>query len=592
MKNLLFLIGIICLVAASAWLFQDAGEPPRSSDEPRSSSANSERPFVFGSKANSPAGSPASRDVAFTDEDYSNIHPDDYVGPEACAKCHAKQFEHWQTHPHSRMNLNPSATSVLGDFSGVRIDYGSGHVTFETEDEQYYMSIFVGDQLERRFRVTRTVGSRVTQMYIGLQVKGPEPKDHHAYTMEGKLPFGYWMKRKMWTPVSYFDSAYDQEAVSVAEQTKALETHQQEIKWEYNCLYCHNTYPYQFRISFGRGTGFAPEDFRFSDGTHAKQWGKLQPEDLVTLGISCESCHFGGREHVEHQKPTKYHPASPSLALPAAVRSLTNSELTQTPQHINSICTQCHCAQVTCYPNGAATWNSREALDLKSGACQQQLRCVDCHSPHLAGPHGGLHSEQVIADKCVSCHDRFRDGAKRKAHTRHEASSASCLDCHMPRVVQGLDNVIRTHHISSPTDRKMLDVGAPNACNLCHLDQSIQWTVDELNAGWHTGIRLSDKAEQAYGELDRPLGEAWLNHAQPLVRLIASDAMARSETPDAVAQLLPLLKDPYAVNRIFGLFAIEQKLGRRLTEQEYAPLAPHAVRDAMVDALLEQPPAP
>jgi hypothetical protein len=34
----------------------------------------------------------------------------------------------------------------------------------------------------------------------------------------------------------------------------------------------------------------------------------------------------------------------------------------------------------------------------------------------------------------------------------------------------------------------MLEVGAPNACNLCHLDRSIRWTLAALDTGW--GVRL------------------------------------------------------------------------------------------------------
>ena len=142
-------------------------------------------------------------------------------------------------------------------------------------------------------------------MYIGVQTTGPEPPDHHAYDVEGKLPFGYWMQRDTWTPVTYFDSAYKEEPSSGSAQTELLSHSQQAYKWELNCLYCNNTYPFQHRMYFGSALGFPREDYVFPGGTGVlEKWGALSPDNLVTLGISCESCHFGGREHVENGLPT------------------------------------------------------------------------------------------------------------------------------------------------------------------------------------------------------------------------------------------------------------------------------------------------
>lgn len=524
---------------------------------------------------------PPAEKTAVSGDAYSNIHPQDYVGPERCAECHAEQYRKWQTHPHSRMNLNPTEQSVLGDFSGVRVEYGDGYVQFDTRGDEYFISLFGHDQLAREYRVTRTVGSQYTQMYIGLQTIGPEPPDHQVYHIEGKLPFGYWIRRQLWTPVSYFDSAYEAESTSGSEQMTTLAHVPRDTKWELNCLYCHNTYAYQHRLYFGDVLGFPREDFRFPEGAASiDKWGALTPDKLVTLGVSCESCHYGGREHVEHGKPVRYYPTSPEL-------QVTNIS-SATPEHdaslINSICLQCHCANVTLYPNQAGLWNSREAIDLQSGACQQQLKCTDCHDPHPAGRHGGLFSEQKINQKCLECHSSFKADKQRQAHSQHTLDSVSCVDCHMPRIVQGLDKVVRTHHIDSPTDEVMLSMSAPNACNLCHLDKPITWTVEQLNRGWKTDLEINSKWSSEYGEQNQlPVGDVWLNHSQPIMKLLAADAFSRSALgPDKVADLLELLNAPYAVNRMFGLLAIERILDRKLTAEEYLPTASVTERAEMV----------
>lgn len=53
----------------------------------------------------------------------------------------------------------------------------------------------------------------------------------------------------------------------------------------------------------------------------------------------------------------------------------------------------------------------------------------------------------------------------------------------MPRIVQGVSSLLRTHRIASPTELSMLEEGV-NACNLCHLDRSVAWTAQQLNRSY------------------------------------------------------------------------------------------------------------
>ena len=43
---------------------------------------------------------------------------------------------------------------------------------------------------------------------------------------------------------------------------------------------------------------------------------------------------------------------------------------------------------------------------------------------------------------------------------------------------------MRSHQVSSPTVRESTVYGRPNACNLCHLDQTLAWTAEKLHA-WY-----------------------------------------------------------------------------------------------------------
>ena len=56
------------------------------------------------------------------------------------------------------------------------------------------------------------------------------------------------------------------------------------------------------QISFLAGDGETPPGWQES----YYQGTAISPDDLVVLGISCESCHFGGREHAQNGKPIRF----------------------------------------------------------------------------------------------------------------------------------------------------------------------------------------------------------------------------------------------------------------------------------------------
>jgi len=507
---------------------------------------------------------------------YRNIWRADYVGPAVCGECHEEKHAAWRAHPHSRMNQDAGPGTVVGDFSGARVVYGTITAVFDRLDGAYRMTLREDGALLRRYRVTRTVGSRLTQMYVGVQTEGPEPAGHHTYATEGKLPFGYWTARGRWMPVNYFDSDHTPDYDDDSSNARAVRQLTSLHRWEASCIFCHNTYPYAARLATGRAmtTGFPPGDLRLEPPPGGSERRTLAAAELVTLGISCESCHFGGREHVESEAAPRFLPSAPGLRFPAATEALVDGAR-DSAYVVNSICGQCHAAQVSLYPDRSATWNSREQPDLLSGACAPAIQCTDCHDPHEASPPGGGPDDPRHVEACLSCHPALRDASARVAHTRHDAG-VSCLDCHMPRVVQGLDAVVRTHRIGSPTDRRMLAQAAPNACNLCHLDRSIEWTAAALGA-WGVAIAPDPGWATAYGgRLDRPVGEAWLDHEVPIARLVGADAYGRSPAGRAaLPRLLGALADPIPVNRVFVQFAVERLLGRA-GPRSPGPMAPPA----------------
>ncbi len=530
--------------------------------------------------------------------DYSNIFKYDYVGPEACRACHAEKYANWEKHPHARMNRNAHANSMRGDFSGVSLDYGQARVVFEQRTGDYVMSVLRNDELVRRFKVTRVVGSRFVQMYIGVQTVGPEPKDDVVYRIEKKLPFAYWLRRKQWFPQTYDEAQKTDEF----DESGALLAHFRYDErpgagtWRRTCTLCHNTFPYATRLEAvgqDRVHGFPVEDVKLDPPReHAALDEERQPVvedwDLVTFGISCESCHFGGREHVEEGEPISFWPRGAGLTMaqtaPEAPRG--------SAYVINGICRQCHAATSNgpIYPHGGGTWNSREGLDLAAGNCASEIRCTHCHDPHVAGPvPNAAVDDPKHVSACVSCHEDLADADAAKRHHRHgDEDAPNCLDCHMPRIVHGLDDVIRSHRISSPSEPRMLNEAMPNACNLCHVDASLGWTVAQLKRGWGVDVKVD-------GLPEGPAGEVWLKHDVPVVHTIAAHAYARTPIGDgelgreALPHIASLLKDDTPANRMFGVLAVERILGRSIDAEAYTPWAPPAERARQVDALLAKP---
>jgi hypothetical protein len=58
----------------------------------------------------------------------------------------------------------------------------------------------------------------------------------------------------------------------------------------------------------------------------------------------------------------------------------------------------------------------------------------------------------------------------------------------MPRTTFGLLHAMRSHQVSSPTVQESIAYGRPNACNLCHLDQTLGWAAQHLHAWYNQPV--------------------------------------------------------------------------------------------------------
>lgn len=532
----------------------------------------------------------------------SNVLPSDYVGPEACEACHAERYRQWRDHPHSRMNQNADEKSVRGDFNGARLTMPQGEARFSREAGAFTMTLERAGKPVRKYQVTRTVGSRFMQFYIGRQTEGPEPKTHALYTTEAKLPFAYWFRLKRWLPESYFDP-FEMEHRADGSLTHEPFDRPEVLAFSQNCMVCHNTYPYVYRLGVpAPRMGFPSSDLHVDVPAVRVELDKalgpstepgiatitrLRPEHLTRLGVSCESCHFGGRSHVNGEGKSLFLPTSPLFSIEPNDPQHRAFSSSQNAYAVVSICTQCHSAKAQTFPNGAGVSNSREALDLQAGACTSKIKCNDCHDPHRAGAPEAAPDAPAHVDACVRCHGKYREPAAAKAHAGSFHTTPTCLDCHMPRISQGLDEAVRSHRISSPADWKMFAARSVNACNLCHLDKSFAWTLDELGRTWK--VAAADRELQASSTMAQPAGLYWLRGENPNLRFVAGQAFARSPLGrDVLGDLVTALDDDMAVNRVFGVLAIERISGKTLSISDFDAVAARSTRMRQIEKLRAQ----
>ncbi|MCH7989240.1 MAG: hypothetical protein IID46_08830, partial [Planctomycetes bacterium] len=238
--------------------------------------------------------------------------------------------------------------------------------------------------------------------------------------------------------------------------------------------------------------------------------------------------------------------------------------------NVNFVCGRCHSGGRPTFAAGMATWNSTESKDAMQGACYSQLTCVNCHNPHRAtGPKWALTPAEDDA-LCLKCHQKYESASARRDHTHHPtgSSGARCMNCHMPRINEGLQDMVRTHMIYSPNRNDMIEANHPNACNMCHTTEPIDWTLKHLRE-WY-GTTYSDQQIAAnYPERAIPVALGWLKQNDEAVRLVAADALLRTQAKWALPELLDTLDDPYLINRQFGRKGLESLLGIDLSTFGY-----------------------
>lgn len=523
-----------------------------------------------------------------------------YTSSQTCRACHPSEYKSWHNSYHRTMTQLAKSGAILAKWHGTRLPLGQAALQLEHEQkrDEFWVNTVGADGIKTDSqRVTMTTGSHHLQVYWTADANG---------NLQHPFPFGWLIADQKWVPV---------------QDTFLRDPHlaAPDAKWNNVCIKCHAV--------AGR------------PGIDALT--RTVNTETAELGISCEACHRPAGAHIAHyQNPVNRYI---SHLGDKAVHAILNPA-SETLDHRLSAqaCGQCHSYQYTpnpldwlrngprflpgnelnanttvvhastfiangkqpdghphpggewlgdrFWPDGMVRVTGREYNGLLDTACFQRgkMSCLSCHSMH-----GYLDNNDQLAPRmetneaCLQCHDDFRDNLT--AHTHHAADSTGslCYNCHMPHTTYGLLSGIRSHQIDSPSVETHLKTGRPNACNLCHLNQTLEWSSSHLTKWYdHRQPKLDndDKSISAMlkmllkGDAGQRAIAAWNMGWEPARKASGGNWQA--------PWLIRTMNDPYAAVRYIAHKALMADPAFAGTPFDYT--APLAKRATQIDAISER----
>jgi len=216
----------------------------------------------------------------------------------------------------------------------------------------------------------------------------------------------------------------------------------------------------------------------------------------------------------------------------------------------------------------------------------KQINCLSCHTMHGGDPKGQITAENRTDQPCLKCHQQFASTPALIAHTKHKSDSTGsrCYNCHMPRVVYGIMTFHPTHDITIPAPQLTTSAGVPNACNQCHLDRGVNWSIVEAKRLWPE--RFSSAQLSKDEEFNLPEGPRSLFAGDALTRALAADLLGGGGPfkPDPLWSspfLVEAFADSYPIVRYFAASGLTRSgVPWQMAKPDY--LAPPAQRESLL----------
>ena len=503
----------------------------------------------------------------------ANGIPDDprYAGSQSCRECHPRFFELWSTSHHgtamqpftaelAHTRLTPHAAPLAVAPYRYRADPANAVVHEEGPDGA------------KRYRIEHVLGGKNVFYFL-------TPLERGRLQV---LPLAYDVNRREW-----FDTA----ASAMRHFANAPDA---PIFWKEP--------PYTFNTScFSCHVSQLTKNYDAATDSYRTRWGEP--------GINCETCHGPAAEHVRAARLLAPGEPMPDPKLIAA-RTLSTTQ-------VNALCGSCHAKLTPLTPTftpgdrffdrfGMTTLEDPDfhpdARDLGENftmttwglsRCAQsgQLSCVHCHTSSGRYRFGTGNPNAA----CLPCHAERVQTAT--THSRHAADSIGnrCIACHMP--MTEFARMRRSDHsMRPPMPAATIAFKSPNACTLCHADQTPEWAdrfVREWRprdyqrpvlqrAGWIAAARRGDwsalpeiagylasgAGEEIWSasllrllrgcadERKWPVVRAGFSDPSPLVRAAAAETIGDQPRADFLLPLLAATRDEFRLVRVQAAAAL------------------------------------
>ncbi len=443
-----------------------------------------------------------------------------YAQSNSCVTCHPGRYETWHQTFHRTMTQQANEQSIVGDFDDASYTYQGITSYFTKENGRYTIETVAFEQPEK-YDVVMTIGSRRFQQYV------TQIGDRHF-----RLPVAWHVEEKRWIHLN--GGFLDPDETSFTHHT-AL--------WDANCIFCHN-------VKAQPGYDAQAQTFDAA---------------VAELGIACEACHGPAAEHIQrNQNPLRRYTLylegrDPTLISPNELAPLQQVQL----------CGHCHGQRV---PNPherinqfmsegdpftagdnlsdytTPIWLDTELFGvgfaqrfwqdgtprltayeyqgylLSAEHHESELTCTSCHNMHGGDPAGMIDPVMRGNEGCLQCHNEIE--ADVAAHTKHavDGPGSDCYACHMPDITYGLLNLHPTHHIENPDPSKAWRYNMPEACTLCHTNETAVWAANSQAQLFGTQLSTPLPSDPAF------------ETAESVRALLMGDAVQRAVVLHALAQ--------------------------------------------------------
>jgi hypothetical protein len=572
----------------------DRQQPPVALTDPQSPDARSVRPDIVEPDSVTPP----------------QLLDRGYVSSTACKSCHPDQFDSWHHSYHRTMTQVASPETVTAPFEG-EVRYRGQTARLERRGDEFWIDMvdplweiqhfdqghdvsYTANPPRVKERVVMTTGSHHFQVYWIRSKFGREL---------WQFPWRYHFVEKRWV-----------HRLSVFLEPPEMRPGEGFRVWNRGCIGCHS-------VAGKPGMNLAT--------------GDMMNTSVVELGIACEACHGPGGRHVELYSSARLEEDNTAdTAIDTGIDTGIVNPAKISAERSAQICGTCHSQFVVhdsdkfltqgldfrpgeditragyfmqppdegnsvarrFWADGVSRSGGREFMGITESKCYQggELSCLNCHSMHKYEDRSDQLAPRMESDEaCFQCHENFRVDVS--AHTHHAADSSGsrCYNCHMPHTSYALLKGIRDHSISVPVVVGLAPDSRPNACNLCHLDRTLEWTADNLLDWWGTPEEKSTAT--AASKLSRDEREI----AASLLFLLRGDAGQRAiaaysmgwdaaQAASGVEWMVPplaqALQDPYAAVRYNAFGALRKISGFADFEYDFeAPGDPDELERSVLD---------